>query len=170
MKHMRRRRSAELAVKTSHGIAYTTRGGGRQPLSSGLAMVEAAGLGECLEDQLAEILDFLGLGQPLRPQSVLQSLGQERDARQMLSQAIMEILSDAGAFALTDLQDFFLQEPAVGDVARDGDHLVAAPDGETGLEIAESASDLQLAVKGMRGTNSEGLLDVMHHLQTDRSG
>ena len=51
-------------------------------------------------------------------QFLLQHLAHQFDARQMLAQAVVQILPDAALLAVADLEDFLFQPFALGDVAR----------------------------------------------------
>src|SRR5438045_9083389 len=68
----------------------------------------------------------------------------------MLARTVVQVLADAGLLAVGDLEDFFFEQPLLGNVAHDSQQLVGSADGHFGLEFAGSAGKDILAGECLR--------------------
>ncbi len=128
---------------------------------------EAASLSQSLNDQLTNFRGFGGLRQGFGGKFAFEGASQKGDARQMLPQAIMEVLADPHLLAIGGFGDLTFEFVTVGDIADNGNDFERATAGEFGLEFATAAEDIIRAGEGLRDPGAKGFLDVIQRLLTD---
>src|ERR1039457_7403791 len=80
---------------------------------------DAARLGVCFIDQVANALRFRGLRRLFLLKAIAEDIQEISDGGQLLADAVMQVVSDTPLLASADFPNLTLTSPALGDVARD---------------------------------------------------